>query len=299
MCRVKMTLQHMGKMPMPRHGARVIMKSYQQAFTELKTQKRAALIPFFVIGDPDFATSLAVVKAALDAGADILELGIPFSDPIADGPTIQKADIRAMRGGMNVRKALEFVRQVKNHKDIPIGLLMYYNLIQQYGLARFFTDFHNAGVNSILVADLSIDDAGEVSAPARAAGLDTVFMVTPNTDPDRMQRIAAQTTGFIYTVSLLGVTGSREALSSSVGGLVQQLKGLTKVPICVGFGVSKPEHARSIADAGADGVIIGSRLVAMIESHPDDAGPAIAEITQFLTEVRTALAAQSPAPRSH
>ncbi len=266
------------------------MKSYQQAFAELKTQKRAALIPFFVIGDPDLATSLTVVKAAIDAGADILELGIPFSDPIADGPTIQKADIRAMRSGMNVRKALEFIRQVKSHKDIPIGLLMYYNLIQQYGLARFFTDFHNAGVNSILIADLSIDDADEVVAPARAAGLDTVFMVTPNTDPGRMQRIAAQTTGFIYTVSLLGVTGSREALSHSVGGLVQRLKSLTRVPICVGFGVSKPEHARSIADAGADGVIIGSKLVAMIESHPNDPGQAVAEITRFLTEVKAALA---------
>jgi len=134
------------------------MKNYQQAFAELKNQKRAALIPFFVIGDPDFDASLAIVKTAVDAGADILELGIPFSDPIADGPTIQKADIRAMRSGMNLPKALEFIRKVKEHKDIPIGLLMYYNLIQQYGVGRFFKDFHEAGVNSVLIADLSIDD---------------------------------------------------------------------------------------------------------------------------------------------
>jgi tryptophan synthase alpha chain len=265
------------------------MKSYQQAFAELKKQNRAALIPFFVIGDPDFDTSLAVVKAAVDAGADILELGVPFSDPIADGPTIQKADIRAMRTGMNLLKALEFIRAVKEHKDIPIGLLMYYNLIQQYGIERFFQDFHAAGVNSVLVADLSIDDAEEVTGPARAAGLDTVFMVTPNTSPDRMSRIASQTTGFIYAVSLLGVTGSRDALSSTVDALIRQIKETTSVPVCVGFGVSKPEHAKTIAAAGADGVIIGSRLVAMIESHLSDSSAAIKEITQFLGQVRPVL----------
>jgi tryptophan synthase alpha chain len=269
------------------------MKSYQQAFAELKSPKRAALIPFFVIGDPDFQTSLVVVKAAVDAGADVLELGIPFSDPIADGPTIQKADVRAMRSGMNVRQALEFIRAVKSHKDIPIGLLMYYNLIQRYGIERFFRDFHQAGVNSILVADLSIDDADEILGPAGAAGLDTVFMVTPNTVPERMKRIAARTTGFIYAVSLLGVTGSRESLSDTTEGLIRQLKSVSNVPVCVGFGVSKPEHARTIADAGADGVIIGSRLVTMIETHLSRPAQAIAEISQFLGAVKATLAAAS------
>ncbi|MHC4494722.1 MAG: tryptophan synthase subunit alpha, partial [Planctomycetota bacterium] len=129
------------------------MKTYKQVFSELKEQNRTALIPFFVVGDPDFDTSLEIVKAAIDAGADILELGIPFSDPIADGPTIQKADIRAMKSGMTVAKALEFVRKIKDHKDVPIGLLMYYNLVYQYGTEKFFGDFHQAGVNSVLVAD--------------------------------------------------------------------------------------------------------------------------------------------------
>ncbi|MBP7053717.1 MAG: tryptophan synthase subunit alpha [Phycisphaerae bacterium] len=268
------------------------MKSYQDVFADLKRQGRAALIPFFVIGDPDYDTSLAVVKAAVDGGADVLELGIPFSDPIADGPTIQKADVRAARSGMTVRKACAFIQEIKKHKDIPIGLLIYCNLIEQYGVERFCRDFHEAGVNSVLVADLSIDDADEITGPARAAGLDTVFMVTPNTAPDRMQRIASKTTGFIYTVSLLGVTGSRETLSTAVDGLIHRLKGLTDVPICVGFGISKPEHARSIADAGADGVIIGSRLVAMIESNMAQPQQAIREITQFLTEVGKTLSAR-------
>jgi tryptophan synthase alpha chain len=274
------------------------MKTYQEVFAELKGRRRAALIPFFVIGDPDFEASLAVVKAAVDAGADVLELGIPFSDPIADGPTIQKADVRSMRSGMNMHKALEFIKAVKSHKDIPIGLLMYYNLIQQYGIQRFFQDFHKAGVNSVLVADLSIDDAQEILAPAQAAGLDTVFMVTPNTQPGRMKLIASKTTGFIYAVSLLGVTGSRETLSNTTEGLIRQLKGLTNVPVCVGFGVSKPEHARTIADAGADGVIIGSRLVAMIESHLNDPAQAIAEVTSFLAEVKATLSAPSSAKHS-
>ena len=265
------------------------MKTYKQVFAELKEQNRMALIPFFVIGDPDLDTSLAVIKASIDAGADILELGIPFSDPIADGPTIQKAGIRAIKGGMNVAKALELVRKVKQHKDIPIGLLMYYNLVYQYGTEKFFEDFHEAGVNSVLIADLSIDDADEITGPAASAGLDTVFMVTPITAPERMKRIASKTTGFIYTVSVLGVTGSREKLSGTVEGLVGKIKDLTNVPVCVGFGISTPEHAVAVAKAGADGVIIGSKIVGLIESNLGDKERIVAEVSAFLAEVKSAI----------
>jgi tryptophan synthase alpha chain len=262
------------------------MKTYKQTFSQLN---RAALIPFFVIGDPDFDTSLAIIKAAIDAGADILELGIPFSDPIADGPTIQKADIRALKNGMNVAGALEFIRQIKDYRDVPIGLLMYYNLIYQYGTEKFFNDFHQAGVNSILVADLSIDDGDEVIGPAVSAGLDTVFMVTPNTEPERMELIASKTTGFIYTVSVLGVTGSRDRLSSTIEELIGKLKKLTDVPVCVGFGISRPEHAVSVAQAGADGVIIGSKIVSLIESNLDNKEKMIADISVFLRQVKKAI----------
>ncbi len=265
------------------------MKTYKQVFSELKEQNRTALMPFFVVGDPDFDTSLDIVKAAIDAGADILELGIPFSDPIADGPTIQKADIRAMKSGMTVAKALEFVRKIKDHKDVPIGLLMYYNLVYQYGTEKFFGDFHQAGVNSVLIADLSIDDADEITGPAVSVGLDTVFMVTPITDPERMKLIASKTTGFIYTVSVLGVTGSRAELSDTVDGLVGKLKGLTDVPVCVGFGISTPEHAATIARAGADGVIIGSKIVGLIESNLGDKEKTLAEISAFLGQVKSAI----------
>jgi len=263
------------------------MKSYKQIFSELD---RAALIPFFVIGDPDFDTSFEIVKTAINAGADILELGVAFSDPIADGPTIQKADIRARSAGMNVKKALEFIKKVKAYKDIPIGLLMYYNLIYQYGAGKFFADFHEAGVNSVLVADLSIDDADEIIEPAASAGLDTVFMVTPNTETERMKLIASKTTGFIYTVSLLGVTGSREKLSEQVEGLIAKLKKLTGVPVCVGFGISKPEHASKVAAAGADGVIIGSKIVKIIEENLGNKEKTLAEISTFIKEVKASIA---------
>jgi tryptophan synthase alpha chain len=262
------------------------MKSYAQLFEQLG---HPALIPFFVLGDPDENTSFEIIKTAIDAGADILELGVPFSDPIADGPTIQKADIRALSAGMNTAKALELIKKIKEYKDIPIGLLMYYNLIYQYGIEKFLSDFHSAGVNSVLAADLSIDDADEIAIPALKAGLDTVFMVTPVTEDERIKRIAENTTGFIYTVTVLGVTGSRDKLSTEVKSLVGRLKKITSVPVCVGFGISKPEHAAEVAASGADGVIIGSRIVQFIENNLNDKEKMLAGISEFVKSVKKAI----------
>jgi tryptophan synthase alpha chain len=262
------------------------MKSYKQVFGELN---RAALVPFFVIGDPDFDTSLELVKAAIDSGADVLELGIAFSDPIADGPTIQKADVRVLQSGMTVKRAIEFIAMVKAYRDIPIGLLMYYNLVLQYGMEKFFADAHAAGVNSVLVADVSVDDADEIGVPAKKAGLDTVFMVTPNTEDERIKRVAAATTGFIYTVSVMGVTGARVQVSDTVGPLVKRIKRLTSVPVCVGFGISTPQHAVAVAKAGADGVIIGSRIVQFIEDNLGDKKKMVSEVAGFMGDVKRAI----------
>ena len=258
------------------------MGKYQDLFKRLN---RSALIPFFVIGDPDEQTSLEVVKTAIDAGADVLELGIPFSDPIADGPTIQKADIRAMNSGMTPAKALTFIKKVTDYKPLPIGLLVYYNLIFQYGVEKFFADFKTAGGTSVLVADLSIDDADEIAPAAEAAGLETVFMVTPNTTDERIKMIAKRTTGFIYTVSLMGTTGQRSALSNMVKPLIARLKEHTDKPICVGFGISTPEHAKQVAQAGADGVIIGSRIVKFIEENLDSPQTMKDQIKTFIEDV--------------
>jgi len=258
------------------------MGKYQDLF---KSLNRAALIPFFVIGDPDEQTSFELVSAAIDAGADVLELGIPFSDPVADGPTIQKADIRAMQAGMTPSKALAFIKRVTDYRPIPIGLLVYYNLIFHYGVDTFFADFKAAGGTSVLVADLSVDDAEEIAPAATAAGLETVFMVTPNTASERIEKIAALTTGFIYTVSLMGTTGERTGLSDLVEPLIARLKKHTDKPICVGFGISSSEHAKAVADAGADGVIIGSRIVKFIEENPDSPERMKAQISTFVKNV--------------
>ncbi len=258
------------------------MATYKKTFAKLD---RTALIPFFVIGDPDYNTSLELVKTALDAGADILELGLAFSDPIADGPTIQKADIRARQAGITVKRALEFIKQVTDHKDVPVGLLVYYNLVYQYGVDKFCEDFKTAGGTSILIADLSIDDADEIAAPAENAGLETVFMATPVTSDARMKAVIEKTTGFIYTVSVLGVTGERSSLSDAVKPLVTRLKNMTDLPVCVGFGISSPQLARQVAQAGADGVIIGSRIVKIIESNLDDKDKMLKEVRSFVGDV--------------
>jgi len=263
------------------------MGHYQNLFNNLN---RTALVPFFVIGDPDEKTSFEIVKTAIDCGADVLELGIPFSDPVADGPTIQKADIRAMKAGMTPTKALAFIRRISDYKPLPIGLLVYYNLIFQYGVSAFFADFKAAGGTSVLVADLSIDDADEIAPAAEAAGLETVFMVTPNMTDERIQKVAEKTTGFIYTVSLLGTTGERTGLSDMVKPLIRRLKGLTDRPICVGFGISTPEHAKEVARAGADGVIIGSRIVKFIEDNPDNPVEMTNQVGEYISQVSKEIA---------
>jgi tryptophan synthase alpha chain len=166
---------------------------------------------------------------------------------------------------------------------------MYYNLIYQYGTEKFFRDFHNAGMNSVLVADLSIDDADEIIGPAKKTGLDTVFMVTPNTEKERLKLIASKTTGFVYAVSLLGVTGSRTTLSGSVKGLISRIKKETNVPVCVGFGISSPQHAAEVAKSGADGVIIGSKIVGIIEENLEKPNICISKVVEFINKVRKAV----------
>lgn len=262
------------------------MKSYREVF---ESKNGAVLIPFFVLGDPDERRSLEIIRTAIDAGADILELGIPFSDPIADGPTIQKADIRALDAGMTCGRALEMIKKIRSYSDIPIGLLMYYNLIWQYGREEFYRDAAAAGVNSVLVADLCVDDADEVQELVQQNGLDSVYMVTPNTSAERRAKIAQLCSGFIYTVSVLGVTGARTELGAMVKPLVKTLKSETPAPICVGFGVSRPDHARELAAAGADGVIVGSAVVNIVEKNLDAPDTGKAELADYIRHMKEAL----------
>src|SRR3989344_745739 len=221
------------------------MNLYKKTFNELKKKKQGALVAFTVIGDPDYKTSLEIAKKMVDSGADILELGLPFSDPIADGKTIQAADMRALKSGMNTDKALSFIKEIRRYNTkIPIGLLVYGNLIYQRGINKFYNDAAKPGVNSILVADVPIEEADDYIKAARKNKVDTVFIVSPLTSNERIKKIVNKTSGFVYVVSRLGVTGARAALENSTLRLIKRIRQHTKKPLCVGFGISKPEHVK-------------------------------------------------------
>lgn len=240
------------------------MSRYQACFQALRDRSEKAFIPFFVIGDPDYRTSLEAVKASLDGGADMLELGIGFSDPIADGPSIQAADLRALNAGMTVDRSFEFIEEIRRFSDVPIGLLVYYNLVLRRGVARFCRKASKAGVDGILAADVPIEEAGPVIDGCRSTGIDPVFMVTPTTTQERLRKILVHAEGFLYLVALLGVTGARGDLHPEALQLIRRVRSQTDLPLCVGFGISQPEHVGALGRAGADGAIVGSAIVNLI-----------------------------------
>ncbi|MDP2411206.1 MAG: tryptophan synthase subunit alpha [Pseudolabrys sp.] len=230
-------------------------------FAALKDEGRAALVTFTMAGDPDYATSLAVAKALPKAGADVIELGMPFTDPMADGPAIQAAGVRALRGGQTMIKTLELVREFRKDDDAtPIVLMGYYNPIYIYGVDRFLVDAKAAGVDGLIVVDLPPEEDEELCLPALKAGLNFIRLATPTTDDKRLPAVLNNTSGFVYYVSITGITGSAAPDAGKVGAAVARIKRHTKLPVAVGFGVRSAEQARGIA-AGADGVVVGSALV--------------------------------------
>ena len=239
--------------------------SYKKTFDKLKKRKEKALVPFTVIGDPDYKTSLEIVKRIVEAGADVLELAFPFSDPIADGSTIQSADVRALSKGMNTDKCFKFIKEVRKFTSIPIGLLVYSNLI--YQRKKFFEDCKKAGVTSVLAADVPVEEADLFLKQARKKKIDTVFIVSPLTSNERLKKIAAKTRGFVYVVARLGVTGARANMQEGTLKLIRRARRNTKLPLCVGFGISKPEHVKAVLKAGADGAIVGSAIVRVIQKN--------------------------------
>lgn len=243
------------------------MKTYKQTFENLKNKKEGALIPFTVIGDPTYKKSLNISKKIIDAGADALELGLPFSDPIADGQTIQAADVRALNSGINTDKAFEFVEELRKYTEIPIGFLSYYNLIYQRGIKKFYVDSVQAGVNSVLIADMPIEEYYSVSKYTINEKIDNVFMVNQLTSDKKIKEIARITTGFVYAISRLGVTGVKPDMKNSTLSLIRRVKNATNKPLCVGFGISKSSHVKNIIKAGADGAIVGSAIASLIEKN--------------------------------
>lgn len=243
---------------------------------------RAAFIPFFVLGDPDAETSLRLIRAALDAGADALELGIAFSDPIADGPIIQAASQRALARGMDTDRSLDLIARIRERSNVPIGLLIYSNLMFRRGVDAFAGQAAAAGVDAILAADLPFDRAGNLSERLARRGLGSVFLISQNT-PEARARVILEASGvFSYAVGVMGTTGARDHLSDKTRDMVARLRRLSDRPFVVGFGVSRPEHAAAVIAAGASGVVVGSALIRMIERNLGASEEAEREIKDFI-----------------
>jgi tryptophan synthase alpha chain len=229
--------------------------------------KKPAFIGFVVAGDPDKVTCIRISRALIAGGTDILELGVPFSDPVADGPTIQKADERALAAGTTPDSVFDIVREIRKESEVPIVLLTYYNIVHHRGIERFYHEAHDAGVDGILIADMPVEESEEVCAVASQYGIDPIFLVTQTTSDDRINKIAAKACGYLYLVAVLGVTGVRDQVSEGAIDLLHRVRMHTPLPLALGFGISTPAHAQICARAGADGVIVGSAIVETVERN--------------------------------
>jgi tryptophan synthase alpha chain len=233
-------------------------------FAGLKSAKRGGLVTFVTAGDPDAETSLALIKGLPGAGADLIEIGMPFSDPMADGPAIQASSLRALNAGMTLKKTLDLARQFRaGDPETPIVLMGYYNPIYQYGVDRFLADFKAAGADGLIVVDLPPEEDAELCLPALKAGVNFIRLATPTTDDKRLPAVLRNTSGFVYYVSILGITGTRSAAEADVTKAVQRLKRHTDLPVAVGFGIKTPEQAAAVA-AVADAAVVGSALVSRV-----------------------------------
>src|SRR5512143_1214110 len=255
------------------------MSRIKNTFNKLRKKTETALIPYIMAGDPDLATTRALIVEMEKAGADIIELGAPFSDPLADGPTIQKAAIRSLKHHTSIADVLGLVADVRKESSIPLIIMTYYNLIFHYGEERFVNDAAAAGLDGVILPDLPPEEAGALIPFAKKAGLDTIFLLAPTSTEERIKIVCKVSQGFVYYVSLTGVTGARAAIQGSVEESIRKIKAVTDKPVAVGFGISTPDQAVQIAGFGADGVIVGSALVKVIEeygSSPELVGKAVA-----------------------
>ena len=259
-------------------------------FAELAKEGRSAFVTFVMAGDPDPATSLDIIKALPKAGADIIELGMPFTDPMADGPSIQAAGLRALKGGMTLKKTLELVRGFrKDDNATPLVLMGYYNPIYIYGVDKFLADAKTAGVDGLIIVDLPPEEDEELCIPALKAGLNFIRLATPTTDDKRLPAVLANTSGFVYYVAITGITGAAAADSKVVGDAVARIKRHTKLPVCVGFGIRTPETARAIAEK-ANGSVVGTALVDALRDSLDAQGKATGKTVTAVTDLAASLA---------
>lgn len=253
------------------------MTRIDNTFAALKRKGRAGLLTFITAGDPDYETSLALLKGLPAAGADIIELGMPFSDPMADGPAIQASSLRALKAGQTMKKTLSMVREFRKDDQVtPIVLMGYYNPIYVYPVDGFVADASDAGADGLIIVDLPPEEDQELRPAAAAAGLDLIRLATPTTDAKRLPAVLANTSGFVYYVSIAGITGTAAPDVGSVEQHVERIKAHTDLPIAIGFGVKSPEQVRDLARV-AEGVVVGSALVAVIADSLDAVGKATSE----------------------
>ncbi len=240
------------------------MTRIDRKFTQLKSENRKAFVTYVMAGDPDYDTSLQIVRGLPAAGVDIIELGLPFTDPMADGPTIQLAGQRALEAGQTLEKTLQMARDFRTEDDeTPIVLMGYYNPIFSRGVDRFLADAKAAGIDGLIIVDLPPEEDDELCIPAQKAGLNFIRLATPTTDDARLPKVMQNTSGFVYYVSITGITGAAEAQSADVAPEVARIKAVTDLPVVVGFGIKTPEAAQAIASV-ADGAVVGSAIVALI-----------------------------------
>jgi tryptophan synthase alpha chain len=267
------------------------MSDIAEVFQKLKAQGDGALIGYVTGGDPKPEFTPRIAEALVKGGVDILELGIPFSDPIADGPTIQAASVRALQAGTTPKMVLGMAGEIKRNQGVPVVILTYYNPVFRMGLENFFRLAKSFGVDGVVVPDLPVEEADAYREAAGSCGVDTIFLAAPSTSNERLGKIVACTSGFLYVVSHFGVTGAREALEDSTVQLVKRVLPYTtgRVPLAVGFGVSKPEHAKRIIGAGADGVIVGSAFVNIVHKRQGDVGRMLEELEAAARELKDAV----------
>ena len=256
------------------------MSRLSTKFEELRSKGEGALIAFVTAGDPKPKLTPQIVQT-LAKHADIIELGIPFSDPIADGPTIQGATDRALKAGTTPETVREIIKQIRRTSEIPLVVLTYYNLVSRRGVDEFVRDFTAAGMDGVIIPDLPVEEADEVLKATKKHGANLIFLVAPTTTPERLKRICDVSSGFLYVVSLLGVTGARERLSGSVKPLIADVRKISRVPVAVGFGISKPEHVKEVVKAGADGAIVGSAFVNLITKNLKNRKKMLQELDRF------------------
>ncbi len=256
-----------------------------QAFQKAADENRAALIVYVAAGDPDLEHTEAIVKTLVESGADIVELGIPYSDPIADGPTIQEAGQRALAAGTTVQGVLDCARRIRAATEAPLVIMTCFNPVVQYGLERFAKAAAASGVQGVLLSDLPVDESSEWNGIARSAGLDTVYLAAPTTEPERRELICRASTGFVYVISRAGTTGVRQDLPEGLPALLAELREIATSPVAVGFGISTPDHVRAVAQI-ADGAIVGSAVADIIGQHGKGPGllPAVGGLVSELSK---------------